>query len=469
MSFGRLRCTFLNSYLTAIGIFFTATPLLLGQASVTVRIENLAPPNGNFLTPVWVGFHDGTFDLYDLDSPVTPGLESVAEDGATSTLSAEFLASTSGTVDATIVSGGAIPPLAPGQSTSMTFTLDPNVSGSRYFSYASMVIPSNDAFVANGDPMAHAVFDDSGKFVGASFIVMGTGVRDAGTEVNDEIPDNTAFFGQMAPNTGVDEGGTVQVHPGFLGAGNGGILDDAMFASADFTAPGYQIARITISLGDGQNLYFPQFGDGSGLFSQISLFGLNDTDTTATIILRDDDGQPLSVDLNGEVVDGEIEVTVPASGLVVLASDGQGDISAGSVAVRSTQPLNGVVLFGGSVGLEGILPSEVLETGFIAPVETNAAAGIDTGIAIMNVESGEVTVLLRLCDSNGDELARAQLDPPLVAKGHRARFVTEFEWDQPIDFSDFSGLLKVTASGKTAALVLQIRPDQLASIPVVAQ
>ena len=147
MSLSRFLCTFRNRRLTFLGILFTATPLLLGQASVTVRIENLAPLNGNFLTPVWVAFHDGTFDLYDLDSPVTPGLESVAEDGATATLSAEFLGSAAGTVDGTIISGGAIPPLAPGQSARMTFTLDPSVSGSRYFSYASMIIPSNDAFV----------------------------------------------------------------------------------------------------------------------------------------------------------------------------------------------------------------------------------------------------------------------------------------------------------------------------------
>jgi hypothetical protein len=50
---------------------------------------------------------------------------------------------------------------------------------------------------------AHAIFDEAGNFIGADFIVLGSNVLDAGSEVNDEIPANTAFFGQMAPNTGV--------------------------------------------------------------------------------------------------------------------------------------------------------------------------------------------------------------------------------------------------------------------------
>ena len=48
--------------------------LVAGSAAaveVHVTIENLAPEAGNFLTPVWVGFHDGTFDVYDLGAPAS--------------------------------------------------------------------------------------------------------------------------------------------------------------------------------------------------------------------------------------------------------------------------------------------------------------------------------------------------------------------------------------------------------------
>lgn len=209
--------------------------------TVNVKITNLAPAEGNFLTPLWAGFHDGSFDLYDIGSPATAGLERLAEDGNTGPLSGEFLGSGAGLVDGTIAGPGG--PFAPGEMASMNFLLDNSAATSRYFSYASMVIPSNDAFIANGDPIAHEVFDAGGNFLGADFIVLGTGVRDAGTEVNDEIPANTAFLGQTVPDTGVPEGGTVQVHPGFIPGGN--IL--TAFPNADFTVPGYQVARITVT------------------------------------------------------------------------------------------------------------------------------------------------------------------------------------------------------------------------------
>jgi hypothetical protein len=124
--------------------------------------------------------------------------------------------------------------------------LDPLAAASRYMSYASMVIPSNDAFIANDAPNAVPVFDAAGKFIGGRFIVFGSMVRDAGTEVNDEVPMNTAFLGQMSPNTGVTEGGVVMVHPGFMPGGN--ILSTPMFANSDFRAAGYRVAEVTVEV-----------------------------------------------------------------------------------------------------------------------------------------------------------------------------------------------------------------------------
>ncbi|MCB1677247.1 MAG: spondin domain-containing protein [Halioglobus sp.] len=231
----------LRPLLLASSLIGVLAPFCAQAIPVRIAIENLAPANGNFLTPFWVGFHNGGFDLYDLGSPASPGLERLAEDGNTGVLSAEFAASGAGVTDATLAGpGGAI---APGEAATMTFDLDGSLPSSRYFSYASMVIPSNDAFIANGNPLAHAIFDASGDFLGADFLVAGAAVLDAGTEVNDEIPENVAFLGQTVPNTGTTESGTVQIHPGFSPAGN--IL--SAFPGADFTAPGYQVARISIT------------------------------------------------------------------------------------------------------------------------------------------------------------------------------------------------------------------------------
>ncbi|MEO1431654.1 MAG: spondin domain-containing protein, partial [Cyanobacteria bacterium J06633_8] len=225
------------------------------QKEIKVTIENLAPEQGTFLTPFWVGFHNGNFDTYDRGRPASPGLESLAEDGSTTLISQEFLQSGDGTVDGTVVGsdGAATGPIDPGEVATATFTLDSDDLNSQFFSYASMVLPSNDAFVANGNPEAIRIFDEEGNFIGADFIIAGNQVLDAGTEVNDEAENSTAFFGQSSPNTGIDQNGVVQLHPGFVTGGR--ILSEdgsselalTAFTNADFTSPDYQVARITIS------------------------------------------------------------------------------------------------------------------------------------------------------------------------------------------------------------------------------
>ena len=247
--------------------------------TVTVSIENLSPGNGTFLTPLWFGFHDGTFDTYDRGRPVSPGLESLAEDGATDLISQEFDLAGFGTVQGTILGNEGVPgPIDPGEIASFTVELDPSDPTSRFFNYASMVIPSNDFFIANGNERAHAIFDEVGNFIGADFIVFGSQVLDAGSEVNDEIPANTAFFGQMAPNTGVDENGVVRLAEGFIP--NGPILSDPMFSQADFTDPNFQVARIRVFL---ENLVEPAPGAkvviDRGEINQTGIELLNDGDS----------------------------------------------------------------------------------------------------------------------------------------------------------------------------------------------
>ena len=224
-----------------------ASPLLATPVSVTVVIENRAPAGGTWQSPTWVGFHDGSFDFFDAGAPASAALESLAEDGDVSALNDLFdLESPDGLRDL-LVSGGEVPPpLAPGQSVSRTFVLDDANPDHRYFSWASMVLPSNDAFLGTEDPQAHRVFTNSGSFLGGYIPVDGSQVWNAGTEVNDEDPTNTAFYGQAGPNTGQDENGNIQLHPGFLAPGMGGILDDPDFQMADFTVPGYDMISITL-------------------------------------------------------------------------------------------------------------------------------------------------------------------------------------------------------------------------------
>ena len=220
-------------------------------------------------------------------------------------------------------------------------------------------------------------------------------------------------------------------------------------------------------------LYFAQFGDGSTngaqIFSQLILLNLSDQVAEVKLLLRDDAGQGLVTDLEGEVVSGEKELRIEAGGLSVLRTDGQGDLITGSVSVFSDQPLAGVILFGGSVGVAGVGSSALLRKGFEAPVESDATPSVNSGIAVMNVEEGAVTLKLRLHDQDGRLLARAEIVLP--GRGHRALFINEIDWqpepDVQLDFSNFIGLLKVDASGRTAGTVIQTRPGVFATQPVV--
>ncbi|QDU32404.1 Spondin_N [Poriferisphaera corsica] len=220
-------------------------------SGIEVTVENLAASNGFFLTPTWVGFHDGSFDVYDTDAKASAGLERLAEDGNTSVLSSEFAAVTTrgaGGVDDVIFDGG---PIAPGTSASKMFDgLDK--LDNRYFSYAAMVIPTNDAFIANGSPSAYALFNDAGEFTGPIVInIYGKDVLDAGTEVNDEF--GVAFLtgtgGQTSADQGSVESNLVGAHAGLLDGGNilGGTTAAGTVFGDDIIGSDTLLARITIN------------------------------------------------------------------------------------------------------------------------------------------------------------------------------------------------------------------------------
>ena len=237
---------------SAIGAM-CATSLSAVQVAVTVR--NAAPANGIWAVNPLLTVHDGSYDPFDVGAVASAALEATAEDGNVSLLQAAFDSAQANGLSAVI--GG---PLAPGRTVTQVFDLDPGVASHRYLSFLSMVIPSNDAFWGNDDPAAYPIFDAEGNFIPRSIMVYGSGVWDAGTEMNDEVPANTAFLAQAAPNTGVTEGGLVAAHAGFMAAGSGGILDatsmapgvPVTFENGDFSQSMYPVAQVTVSLINGE-------------------------------------------------------------------------------------------------------------------------------------------------------------------------------------------------------------------------
>ncbi|HEY3132277.1 MAG TPA: hypothetical protein VGL91_22670 [Acidobacteriota bacterium] len=165
-------------------------------------------------------------------------------------------------------------------------------------------------------------------------------------------------------------------------------------------------------------------------------------------------------DLNGAVVPGRKDLTIPVNGLVSLKTDGQGPIQAGSVTVSSDRSISGVILFGGSVGTAGVGDSKSLRK-FVAPMETGF--GVNTGVAMMGLGQSQA-VQLELRDQQGKLMARSSV--ALGAHSHIAKFLTELQWDSPVDFSNFAGTLMATGLSDFAATVIRVSPGQFATMPV---
>lgn len=226
----------------AVAATISVTAAQASAITLKVTVTNIAPTGGVYLTPVWVGFHNGSFDSYDGGTASAPELEALAEDGNTGPLSGVFGANGTLVATGTTQTGSRMQAtlgglLAPGASTMGSFTVD-TTGANRYFSYASMVLPSSDYYVANGNPLAH---DLSGLMVGdiTSFFIGAPGtVNDAGTEVNDFATSaGNGLFGiaggQTGPNQGADENG-VNVNisapfANFLNQPSGGVPAELNF------------------------------------------------------------------------------------------------------------------------------------------------------------------------------------------------------------------------------------------------
>ncbi|MEP3479619.1 MAG: spondin domain-containing protein, partial [Fuerstiella sp.] len=210
---------------------------LVGGGQIEITVTNLQTENGALLTPFFLATQNGVYDFFDVGGTASENLERLAEDGTTGPRIDAALAS-GGVNEAKATEGG---PIVPGASRTVTFYAESVNELTQYLSFASMVLPSNDAFIGNDSPLELDLFDENGNLIrrvgDGAFIVGGDDVYDAGTEVNDEAPANTPVLGQAAPNTGVTENGLIRQHEGFQGSARlGGTTGNVLNArpNADF-------------------------------------------------------------------------------------------------------------------------------------------------------------------------------------------------------------------------------------------
>lgn len=212
---------------------------------VRVTITNLSAADSVAFSPFVLAAHDGTYDMFDTGSAASLGIENVAELGngtdLTSEIGADQPAAVSDTAIATV--GGFGPGIfPPGASGSIVLSLDPSIH--RYLSYAAMVVPSNDAFLGNDSPTAVELFDAGENFVASDFMIVGSDIWDAGTEVNQL--EGAAYVDGQDATMGDDENGLI--HSANLGTQFSSYIGEMTPAGATFmSAPGAGTAVASFS------------------------------------------------------------------------------------------------------------------------------------------------------------------------------------------------------------------------------
>lgn len=185
------------------GLLLTsATAHADGNRSYDVSITNITH-SINF-TPILVTSHRKGVSLYELGEPASDELSAVAEGGDIAPLAAQ-LAADPRVADVQNSAGL----LGPGESVTVTVSANP---GARYISLASMMLPTNDGFIALNSVKAPR--HGSVTYYSQGF--------DAGSEPNDElcisIPGPTC--GGEGPSPGVDGEGYVHINRGIHGIGD---------------------------------------------------------------------------------------------------------------------------------------------------------------------------------------------------------------------------------------------------------
>ncbi len=204
-----------------------SAPALAGGSQVYhVTVTNLT--HSIDFTPILVASHRRPVSILELGSPAGDELAALAEGGDVNPL-ATILEADPRVVDVQHSSGL----LGPGQT--VTVVVDA-ARGARYISLASMMLPTNDGFIAL----------DSARAGGKHAQVYFSPGYDAGSEANDElcanIPGPTCGGAGQSPIASPLDEGYVHVHRGIHGVGN------LAAATYDWRNP---VAKITIRRVDG--------------------------------------------------------------------------------------------------------------------------------------------------------------------------------------------------------------------------
>ena len=248
--------------------------MLASSASATtlsVSITNEQPADGVFLTPLASVFHDGSFDLFDagdnltqrqadaagtFDAQAAAAVEGLAEGGAAGLIvdAATAAGAQAGVVFGTSAFGsvdGQPPLIDPSETATALIDVNYGTDDDVFFSFFSMILPTNDAFIGNDNATAYQVVTD-GVFQSSTISVYTNDAWDAGTEANNFVglpfSPNGGTGATDTPDGIVAQFGDLAFIDGAVrGAGFGAVGPDGL--SAGTLLATIQIAAVPVPAG----------------------------------------------------------------------------------------------------------------------------------------------------------------------------------------------------------------------------
>ena len=213
-------------------------------------------------------------------------------------------------------------------------------------------------------------------------------------------------------------------------------------------------------------VYFAQFGNGEGFFSDIVLTSASATRTVSgRVDFTDGDGAELSVGLVGEQAQTGLEFSIAPLGSLTISTDGAGDLLAGSARVTADNALGGVVRFSiPDIGIGGVGESSPLGA---AIVPARSQAGIRTAVAIRDAGNRDNVVNLTLRDSQGQAVENGTATLMISPRGRISQFIDELFPDANLE--DFQGTLEIRPEGGRVAVIaleLGMLPGEFTTLPV---
>ncbi len=210
MSLARPSATFARTALAALALSGVLANAQAAVVNLRVTVENVAPADGVAFAPLHFGVGNGSFDGFNSGEAANAAIAAVAETGSGALWLPAFLAA-----DPQAAVGSVGGPLLAGSTASMTLSVDSAVN--QFFSFAAMVLPSNDKFLGNDNPTAFRIFDDAGNLLLGQINQFARQVWDAGSETTDASA--AAFLGDASLHTA--ENGVVSFNFAELSAYNG--------------------------------------------------------------------------------------------------------------------------------------------------------------------------------------------------------------------------------------------------------